>query len=573
MVASLVLTGCSGGDGEGDAAPKADGGKAGPSASATPRPLTYGERAVRRLSLREAAGQVIVAQYAGTASPAPVVRRLHLGGVIAFSDNVSSTGQIRRVNRSVGQVVAARGWPAFVGVDQEGGIVDRVGAPSTDFPSFMAAGAAALPTTTERAARAGAAEMRGLGFDVVLAPDADVTVGDGDAAIGSRSAGGRPREVATQVVAAMRGIEGAGVLPVLKHFPGHGSLGADSHADLPLQGKSVRALRRSDLVPFTAAIAARAPAVLTGHIAVSSVDKGVPASISRKVTTGLLRRDLGFDGLVVTDALDMAGVQQRAPGARAAVRALRAGADVLLMPPDPRAARDAIVHAVRSGDLPRTRLDEAAARMIDTLRSVHAGRGARPGSARPAALALARQSVTSVAGPCRGRLVPRRVRVVGDPGDVAAFDARMAARGVTIAHDATRRVRHGSRLVVVGHKRRLVEVRKRVHGVVRVVKVRERVAVRKRRPVFRNVRVLADAPTVALVAYGGAVPGPVRGAADITVALDRPSVLGRVRSRVELATYGDEPVALDALADVLMGTRSAPGHLPLDVPGVSRRGC
>lgn len=571
MAASLVLTGCASGDGNPTA--KADGAKPGPSASATPRPPTFGERAVRRLSLREAAGQVIVAQYAGTASPAPLVRRLHLGGVIAFSDNVSSTDQIRRVNRSVSRVVAARGWPAFLGVDQEGGIVDRVGAPSTDFPAFMAAGAAGVAATTERAARASAAEMRGLGFDVVLAPDADVTVGDGDAAIGSRSAGGRPQQVAVQVVAAMRGIEGAGVLPVLKHFPGHGSLGTDSHAGLPVQGKSAKALRRSDLVPFVAAIAARAPAVLTGHIAVTSVDRGVPASISRKVTTGLLRDRLGFHGLVVTDALDMGGVQQRAPGARAAVRALRAGADVLLMPPDPRAARDAIVRAVRDGGLSRARLDEAAARMIDTLRAVHAGRGVRPGSGRSAALALARQSVTSVAGPCTGRLVPGRVRVVGDPADVAAFDARMSARGVAIAHDTTRRVRHGSRLVVVGHRRRLVKVRKRVHGVVRVVKVRKRVAVRKRRPVFRTVQVLADAPTVALVAYGGKVPGPVHGPADITVALDRPSVLGRVSSRVELATYGDEPVALDALADVLMGTRRAPGHLPLDVPGVSRRGC
>lgn len=569
MAASLVLAGCSGGGEK----PAPAGAVPGPSASATARPPTFGERAVRRLSLRETAGQVIVTKYAGTGSPAPLVRRLHLGGVIVFSSNVSSTDQIRRVNRSVGRTVAARGWPAFVGVDQEGGLVDRVGAPSTDFPAFMASGAADDARTTERAARAGAAEMRGLGFDVTLAPDADVTVGEGDAAIGSRSAGGRPHEVATQVVAAMRGIEGAGVLPVLKHFPGHGSLDADSHAGLPVQTKSVKALRRTDLVPFAAAIAAHAPAVLTGHIAVQAVDRGVPASISRKVTIGLLRRSLGFDGLVITDALDMAGVQQQAPGTRTSVRALRAGADVLLMPPDPRAARDAIVRAVRSGALSRARLDQAAARMIDTLRALPAAAGAPLGSARPAALALARQAVTSVAGPCRGRLVPPRVRVVGAPVDVAAFDSRMVARGVTIARDTTKRVRTGSRLVVVGHKRRVVKVRKRVHGVVRVVKVRKRIAVRKRRPVFKTVPVLADAPTVALVAYGGTLPGPVNGPADITVALDRPSVLGRVRSRVELATYGDEPVALDALADVLMGTRTAPGHLPLDVPGASRRGC
>ena len=325
-------------------------------------------------------------------------------------------------------------------------------------------------------------------------------------------------------------------------------------------------------MPFAAAIAALAPAVMTGHIAVRAVDRDVPASVSRPVTTGLLRRELGFDGLVVTDALDMDGVQQQAPGARAAVRS-RAGADALLMPPDPRDARDAIVRAVRDGSLPLSRLDEAAARMIDTLRSARAGRGARPGCRRPAALVSARRSVTSVAGPCSGRLVPRRVRVVGAPDDVAAFDARLAARGVSIARDTTKRVRAGSRLVVVGHRKRVVKVRKRIRGQVRVVKVRKRVAVRERRPVYKTRGAPAHAPTVALVAYGGVVPGPVDGPADITVALDRPSVLGRVRSQVELPTYGDEPVALDALVDVLMALRPAPGQLPVDVPGASRRCC
>ncbi|KQT93802.1 hypothetical protein ASG49_02175 [Marmoricola sp. Leaf446] len=577
MALSLCLTGCSGGgDDDGDRGERAPG--AGASPAKPPEP-SFGEQAVRRMTLRQQAGQVIVASWEGTGSPAPLVRRLHLGGVIAFSDNVESTDQIRRVNRDVRRVVARRGWPAFVGVDQEGGLVDRVGAPSTGFPAFMAAGAAADPRLTEQAARASAAEMRGLGFDVVFAPVADVTVGDGDAAIGSRSAGGDPQQVARQVVAATEGIAAAGVLPVVKHFPGHGSLGADSHAELPVQRRPLRALERRDLVPFEPAIVAGqdgpvgAPAVLTGHIAVRAVDRGVPASISRKVTTGLLRRDLGFEGLVVTDALDMQGVQRLAPGAQAAVRALRAGADVLLMPPDPAAARDAIVRAVRQGDLPRTRLAQAAARMVDTLHGLGRGAAAAPGSGGRAADALARRSVTSVAGPCEGRLLADRVRVVGAPDDVAEFDALVQARGVTVARDYTKRVRAGSRSVVVGTKTVVSKVRKRVRvkGKVRVkvVEVRTKVPVRERRPVYKDVLVIADAPTVALVGSGGGTPG----SADVTVALDRPGVLGRVSSRVELAAYSDQPASLRAVVDVLLGERGAPGRLPLEVPGAERRGC
>ncbi|SDS53040.1 beta-N-acetylhexosaminidase [Nocardioides scoriae] len=568
---SLCASACGGDD---TAAPAPS-----PSASPTvagPEP-TFGERAVAGMSLRDKAGQVIVTDWDGTGSPAPLVKRLHLGGVIAFGRNVSSPRQIRQVNRSVRAVVAARGWPAFVGVDQEGGTVQRIGSPSTGFPAFMAAGAAGDTGLTEQAARASAAEMRGLGFDVLFAPVADVTAGARDVAIGTRSAGGNARLVAAQVVAATQGIESAGVLPVVKHFPGHGSLGSDSHRSLPRQRASLAELERRDLLPFVAAIAQGAPAVLTGHIDVAAVDRGVPASLSRKVTTGLLRDQLGFEGLVVTDALDMRGAQQVAPGARAAVRALRAGADVVLMPPDPARARARIVTAVRTGALPEARLDEAAARMIDALRGVRRGTTAPVGSGRLASLALAQASLTSVAGPCRGRLLGQEVRVVGPEGDVAEVEQLLEARGVTIARPYLKRVRSGFERVVVRYRKKTVTVEKKVRKkkdgevvvVVKEVKVRKKVPVYKRKPVFTTITVVPDAPVVSLVGYGGARPGP----ADVTVALDRPGVLGRVRSRVELATYGDAPAVLENLADALVGRRGAPGELPLAVPGTQRRGC
>ena len=357
------------------------------------------------MTLREKAGQVIVASWSGTGSPAAMVRRLHLGGVVALEQNIASLSQIRRVNRSTARVVARRGYPAFIAVDQEGGVVRRVHLGVTPFPAFMSAGAADDTALTRRTSRISAAEMRGLGFDVVLAPIADVSVGDRDPVVGSRAAGGRPGLVARHVVAAVDGIEAAGVLPVVKHFPGHGSLDVDSHQALPVQRRGMPELRATDLVPFTAAVRAQAPAVMTGHIAVRALDSDIPASVSRRVTSGLLRRAMGYDGLVITDALDMEGVQAHARGGAAAVRALRAGADVVLMPPDPKDARDQVVRAVRSGRLTLSRLESAAARMIDTLHAAR-GKGTEPHRVR-------RARVRGLRWLCREPPSPRSLAPVG----------------------------------------------------------------------------------------------------------------------------------------------------------------
>ena len=570
----VMLTACSPGSSDIADDSSADDRPATTNRSTAPE-ATRGETAVARMTLREKAGQVIVAAWSGTGSPAPMVRRLHLGGVVAFESNIASRSQIRGVNRSIARVVARRGYPAFIAVDQEGGVVRRVHLGVTPFPAFMSTGAADNTALTRRTSRISAAEMRGLGFDVVLAPVADVSAGDRDAVVGSRAAGGRPGLVARHVVAAIDGIESAGVLPVVKHFPGHGSLVVDSHRALPVQRRGMRELRATDLVPFAAAVRAQAPAVMTGHIAVRVLDADVPASISRPVTSGLLRREMGYDGLVVTDALDMEGVQARARGGVAAVRALRAGADVLLMPPDPKDARDQVVRAVRSGRLPLSRLESAAARMIDTLHAIR-GKGARtsprpPGSGVGASLSLSRAAVTSVSGPCRGRLIADRVRVVGPSEAVAMFDRLVTARGVTVVPDIRKRIRVGTKTVVVGHRR--TWVRKKVvdrQGDVSWKRVRKRVPIRRNKAVRTWVTIPADAPTVSLVGYRGS---PAE-ASDVVVALDRPGVLGGdVHARVELATYGTTPQAFEALIEVLLGDRSAPGRLPIDVPGAKRMGC
>lgn len=541
----LVVAGCSGGEQEDpvarqaagspspsgssspsadpDADPSQESAPSAPSTRATAtgwgpsaRELRTARRITGRMTLRKLAGQVIVARYAGRKAPVGLVNGLHLGGVIVFDDNIGDNRRLRTSNRRLQRAAKADGrrWPVFVGVDQEGGIVERVKGSATRFPAFMTAGATREPRLTRRAAAASGAELRNLGFSVVFAPDGDVTTGPSDPTIGSRSAGSRPALVGRQVNAAVDGYLSAGVLPVIKHFPGHGSVPADSHLELPVQDRSLRQLRATDLKPFAAGVEGEVSSVMVGHIAVRAVDAGIPSSLSRKVVTRLLRRDLGFDGLVVTDALDMAAITDRWSSSESAVRALRAGSDVLLMPPDPRAARDGIVAAVRSGALRRGRLEQAAARQIALLRhqrDLEPSLSRRPGTSKRDSYRLSAAGVTVVDGPCRGRLVGSSVSVTGPAGAVARF--RGAARRAGLGTGGGTRV--------------------------------------------------------ALVGYGG---GAVSG--DVVVSLDTPYVLGSSSAtRARIALYGDTPGAMRALVDVLLGKARAPGRLPVRVPGVPRTGC
>ncbi|MBF4769041.1 beta-N-acetylhexosaminidase [Nocardioides agariphilus] len=472
--------------------------------------VTRADQLVADLSLNQLAGQVIVAGYRGTGSPAGLVRRLHLGGVVPVADNIVSAEQLRSVVASVQQAARGRGYPAFVGIDQEGGRVVRVHE-ATPYPAFMSTGAAGRPDLTRLAARASAREMSGLGFTAVLAPDADVTRGPRDPVIGTRSASEFPAQAAEQVVAAQDGVASAGLIATLKHFPGHGSATVDSHLALPELDASLEQLRARDLVPFQAGIEAGATAVMVGHLDVRAVDPGVPASLSRKVVDGLLRGELGFEGLVLTDALSMRAVSRHYGPAQAAVRALRAGVDVVLMPADPEKARDGIVAAVRQGRLPRSRVEEAAARMVALLLHVrHAGVAPLDlGTSAWVSAKLSQAALTSVSGPCQGRLVTSRVRLRGPAAAVAAFEAAARRQGLAIGDRGTK------------------------------------------------VALVTDRPA----------------RAGVVVALDRPEVLARSQARVRVATYGETPGAMNALVAYLVGSGPAPGRLPTRTLSLPRSGC
>jgi beta-glucosidase-like glycosyl hydrolase len=400
--------------------------------------LARGIFTARRMSLDEAAGQVIVALFYGQ-DPAGVealVRTYHLGGVAFGGGNVGSSALTQEMTAAAQRGGEGRDWPVIVATDQEGGPVARLKNVIPALPAFLASGATRDKSVVRSAFMGEGADMLALGFNMDFAPVADLTVGLADPIIRTRSAGDDPADVSATVIAASNGLLGAGVIPTVKHFPGHGGVTVDSHLDLPVQTASIEALESYDLVPFRSAVEAGVPVVMMSHVAVAAWG-GTPSSLD-PAAYAYLRDDLGFRGVVVTDSLSMAAVQGRGEGGPA-VAALNAGADIVLMPSNTAAAHAEIVAAVESGLLSRARLDEAAARVITLMRwQVGLPRGDVEGDYAHA-LATAGIAVTSPL--CGGPLVGPTVTISGGwPEERAALAAELAARGVGIGGGTTIRL-------------------------------------------------------------------------------------------------------------------------------------
>jgi beta-N-acetylhexosaminidase len=255
------------------------------------------------------------------------------------------------------------GLPLLISIDQEGGVVQRLKVGVPVVPSAASIGQRGDPAYARQVARDNGRTLRRLGVTMVMAPVADVDP-DGRSVMGSRTYSPDRRVAARMVTATVRGYLEAGIIPAVKHFPGLGSVSGDSHHALPEQGKSLAQLRRTDLVTFAAAIAAGAPVVMTGHVAVDAIEPGMPGSISEGVVTGLLRDTLGFRGVAVTDSQGMGPINGPYNSAEGAVRSILAGDDLVLNSPYPGRARRALVEAVGSGRLAASRLDEAATRVL-----------------------------------------------------------------------------------------------------------------------------------------------------------------------------------------------------------------
>ncbi|HEY4643652.1 MAG TPA: glycoside hydrolase family 3 protein, partial [Bacteroidota bacterium] len=327
------------------------------------------ERTLRRLQLEEKIGQMIMARAYGTyfsiASDSyerldHLVRRLKVGGFVFFRGDVYETAVLVNRLQSTAEV------PLLIAADMERGVAMRVRR-ATLFPDAMALGATRDTGLAERMGEVIAQEGRALGVHQNYAPVLDLNNNPKNPVINVRSFGEDPTLVSRLTIALIHGLQKGGVVATVKHFPGHGDTEIDSHLGLPVLSFTRGRLDSLELVPFKQAISAGVSSIMIAHLALPNVDTtGIPATLSPVVVQQLLRSDLHFNGLIVTDALEMAAVVNQFSVAEIAVRAVKAGSDMLLLPADEEHSIRAIAAAVRRGEISESRIDESVRRILST---------------------------------------------------------------------------------------------------------------------------------------------------------------------------------------------------------------
>ncbi|HEX8766569.1 MAG TPA: glycoside hydrolase family 3 N-terminal domain-containing protein, partial [Candidatus Acidoferrum sp.] len=343
----------------------------------SPAARAWVESTLRKMTVDEKIGQLLFTTYHGsfTSTDSDAYRQLlhevqdlHVGGFIVITHG-SPLGIVKSqaypTAALANQLQSKSELPLLIGADFERGTAMRYDE-GTSFPTAMAVAAAGNPKDAYTVGKITALEARATGVHWVYAPDSDVNNNPGNPIINTRSFGENPQRVAEFVSAFVKGVEDNGGLATAKHFPGHGDTAADSHIDLPVIPANRERLEHLELVPFRAAISSGVSSVMTGHLSVPAVepDSNTPATLSHNILTGLLRNELGYHGLIVTDAMEMGGITVRYAPGEAAVRAVAAGVDCVLMPPVPDAAFEALQDAVKSRRISKERLDESVQRIL-----------------------------------------------------------------------------------------------------------------------------------------------------------------------------------------------------------------
>ena len=330
------------------------------------------------MSLRSKVSQLFMVSFYGKSlswDEAAFLREIKPGAAVLFRKNIESPAQVTRlINDWQREATADGGLPMLIAVDQEGGRVQHLRSGFTALPSPLVLTAAADADLATRVGAAVAAELRAVGVNMNLAPVADLLTNRDNPVIRRRSFGGAPAQVNPIIAAYIRGLQGGGVAATAKHFPGHGSTAEDSHLELPELAADLDTLRSLELSPFRAAIDAGVDVIMVGHLWLSAVDaEPLPASLSRAVVAGLLRGELGFEGLIMTDALDMDAIDKVYGYAEASILALGAGVDLIAIGAHVgtrtiRRAIDAVVAAVADGRLSQERIDESVTRVLTLKR-------------------------------------------------------------------------------------------------------------------------------------------------------------------------------------------------------------
>jgi beta-N-acetylhexosaminidase len=500
----------------------------------------------------------------GTDNVADAIARYHLGGVIYFTwaGNMVTPAQIATLSNSIQAAAAAQapGVPLLIATDQEGGSVVRLPAGATGYPGNMALGATGATDLARSTGKQMGQELRAVGINDVLAPVGDVNVNPANPIIGLRSFGSDPTAVASMTAAMVQGFQAnAGLGATVKHFPGHGDTDIDSHSQLPIINHSASTWASLDQPPFAAAIDAGVDSVMVGHLAFPALDATrTPASLSAHLVTDVLRGQMGFGGVVITDALTMGALRDGYGDDRIPVMALLAGDDILLMPQSLPVAYAAVKAALASGEISAARLDDSVRRIL-ALKIELGLFDAPPVSADAAAGALgtaahraleardAESSVTLLAND--GGLLPISVPASGAPylvvgptaAPVAALSAILRGRGLTAGTYVT--------------------------GVSPASSVARAAA----------ARAAGYGTVIALTLDADADPGQQRvvtnlaasGKPVITVSIGRPYDQAYYRAAINVCLYSDSAASLRALVRVLFGEIGPIGRLPVAIPSAN----
>ncbi|MCC6811968.1 MAG: beta-N-acetylhexosaminidase [Deltaproteobacteria bacterium] len=515
---------------------------------------------IQQMSEDEKLAQLMVVGFSGTSVNAEVddlLARWKVGAIALFSRNVKSPEQVRRLTRGMRDVSKAVVAP-FIAIDQEGGLVVRLKQGVSVLPGAMALGATRSRTLAYLAGRAVGADLRGLGISMNFAPVLDVNSNPANPVIGTRSLGERPELVAELGRWFIRGEDEAGIISVAKHFPGHGDTQLDSHYATPSLSIDLDRLRKLELVPFEQAIAFGLSAIMTAHIALPKVSEepSLPATLSPRVLTGILRKDLGFDGLVITDGLEMRGIVEGEGIGRAAVKALNAGADMVMVLWSQKDREDvfsAMKGAYLAGELSHERVDASLTRIFRVKHKA----GLFDKTMSPESLAaqrvlhdqvaeeIAERSVTLVRDrtglmPLYGPGKRTRVLYLGPEGQLAQSFMNDMIELMPSLPTKEQRQKHA-----------IDAIARSAQATVIVAAAQNRYHVE----VIRQVREALPSVPMAFVSLGS------------------PYYLAQLPTvDAYLCAYGDLPSSQRALARVLHGERGTVGRLPVTIPGHANYG-
>ncbi|MCH0564885.1 MULTISPECIES: glycoside hydrolase family 3 protein [unclassified Streptomyces] len=539
-----------------------------------------------RMTLEEKVGQLFVTRVHGHSATAPdradadanlrefgvrtaaeLIARYRVGGIVyfAWAHNTREPLQIADLSNGIQRASLDRpgGLPVLISTDQEHGVVCRVGRPATLFPGAMAMGAGGSPADAHALGRISGAELRAMGVRQDYSPVADVNVDPANPVIGVRSFGADPEAVADLVAAEVRGYQGSRVAATVKHFPGHGDTAVDSHSGFPVITHTRQQWESLDAPPFRAAIAAGIDSIMTAHIRFPALDdSGDPATLSHPVLTGILRGELGYDGVVVTDSLGMEGVRGRYGDDRVPVLALRAGADQLLNPPSLEVAWHAVLNAVRSGELTEERIGTSVLRILRLKAKL--GLFERPYVTRPG---VARTVGTPVHLDTADRIAERTTTLLVNEGPLLPLSPREHHRILVVGADpASPSGTTGPPTAVLAAA---------LTGLGFAATARPTGTAPSAADVDGAVAAAGDADAVVVTTYDVSATGSQRTLVQRLLATGRPVVVVAVRNPYDvaqlpgvtacLATYTWTDVELRAAARVVAGRVNPSGRLPVPV--------